>query len=1027
MKKQNLINVLKFFPLTILFSFVAIAWAVAVAQEQPQAEKRWVRIRIIKIERISLADSLFNLLQQGESFRKLAKIYSEDTSAQNFGEIGWAMRDSLNETYQSAIENLSSGQFSQPIQIGDHHFLFKFVHKLNQPAYAQWQQDSARVQSGLQKIKGYFQKREFKSTLALIDTLQGSAVKIDDVSTSLSLQYYLADSYAKLRNLEEALSHYQMLLQSARRYDVVAWKVYALGRIGAVYSALSQYPKTIAYLDSAVAIAHEAGMREEEETWLGNLGNIYFHLGQFSQAVASWDSALVISRIIDDREGEGIWLGNLGNVYTSLGQLQQSFTHYSNALGIAREIGDHDGEGRHLGNLGSVYQQLGQYPKAITYIDSALAISREIDARGLEAMWLSNLGNTYDLSGQHSQSLAYYDSALVIARAIGSRGLEGNFLGNLGITNFSLGRYSQAIAYSDSASVIARETGDRAAEASWLNNLGNTYRSLGQYHKAIAYADSTLLIAKEISYAELIWQSSHTLAFSYSKIPDVQTDKVTELYDNALNALENIIDQLTRDVNKQSYFDVKQELYQDYINYLMTQMENSHRERALEISEASRTRALRDLLQGQRMQTPLAAEKRVAAAKRTKALFEKYAEAQIDQIDISGGFRAGVDDSLETWAAYLSIPPDTLGSTESAPAIKMQQIQEEAKTGTLLEYHVLEDGVAIWVVGQDGEVFSFKQEIAKTELEALVDSVRLVLGVAGAANRNAELANKPVLQTLDSLLIQPIARYLPTDSSRELIILPHDVLFLLPFASLIDNNGKYLVERYTFSTAPSVGLLKFTRERIHKQQQENPRLLLMGNPEMPDAKRWSSLPGAEQEVTRIARYFKDKKGAELQALALTQSQASEATFREIASAQSYLHLATHGYVVSDALRCGLVLAKTGNTMETDGILTTAEIFGLPLAAELVVLSACQTGLGQISSDGVAGLSRAFLYAGTSSLIVSLWKVSDNATAYLMVKFYEELARDGNKARALRVAQLHTMKTFQHPKDWAAFVLVGQPR
>jgi CHAT domain-containing protein len=399
---------------------------------------------------------------------------------------------------------------------------------------------------------------------------------------------------------------------------------------------------------------------------------------------------------------------------------------------------------------------------------------------------------------------------------------------------------------------------------------------------------------------------------------------------------------------------------------------------------------------------------------------------------------------LETWAAPILIPPDTLGSTEGAPAIRMREIQAEAKTSTLLEYHVLDDGIAIWVVNQSGKVFSFKQNIPKARLQALIDSARQVLGVAGFGERNVKAVASGretrtpvhVLQTLDSLLIQPVARYLPADSSRELIILPHDILFLLPFASLIDSSGKYLVERYTFSTAPSVGLLKFTRGRIREQQyREKPKLLLMGNPAMPDTKRWSPLPGAEQEVNRIAQNVNQKKGAgfqakgalPLQAVPLTKAEATEAEFRHIAGVQNYLHMATHGYLVSDALRCGLVLAKTGNAMETDGILTTAEIFGLPLNAELVVLSACETGLGQISSDGVAGLSRAFLYAGASSLIVSLWKVSDEATQHLMVKFYEELARDGNKARALRVAQLETMKKYPHPRDWAAFVLVGQPR
>jgi CHAT domain-containing protein len=197
---------------------------------------------------------------------------------------------------------------------------------------------------------------------------------------------------------------------------------------------------------------------------------------------------------------------------------------------------------------------------------------------------------------------------------------------------------------------------------------------------------------------------------------------------------------------------------------------------------------------------------------------------------------------------------------------------------------------------------------------------------------------------------------------------------------------------------------------------------------MPDYDLWLPLPGAEKEVKLIADCVNRGKAAvPRQALNLIRAQATEAEFRQIASVHNYIHLATHGYVVSDALRCGLVLAKTGMTTETDGILTTAEIFGLPLNAELVVLSACQTGLGEISSDGVAGLSRAFLYAGASSLIVSLWQVSDEVTQELMVKFYEELSHDGNKARALRAAQLAAMKKYPHPKDWAGFVLVGQPK
>jgi CHAT domain-containing protein len=225
-----------------------------------------------------------------------------------------------------------------------------------------------------------------------------------------------------------------------------------------------------------------------------------------------------------------------------------------------------------------------------------------------------------------------------------------------------------------------------------------------------------------------------------------------------------------------------------------------------------------------------------------------------------------------------------------------------------------------------------------------------------ASHKNARTPlYRPVLQTLDALLIRPVRDYLPKDSNQPLVILPHDVLFLLPFACLMDSSGQSLIQRYTFSTAPSVGLLKFTREKIREQQdRENPELLLMGNPRMPDPEMWLPLPGAEKEVKLIADLVnRNKTAGPRKALPLIKAQATEENFRQIASVQNYIHLATHGYVVSDALRCGLVLAKTGKTMETDGILTTAEIFGLPLNAELVVLSACQIPQSGTKSPAMA--------------------------------------------------------------------------
>jgi len=303
-------------------------------------------------------------------------------------------------------------------------------------------------------------------------------------------------------------------------------------------------------------------------------------------------------------------------------------------------------------------------------------------------------------------------------------------------------------------------------------------------------------------------------------------------------------------------------------NYLITQPEPQHHARALEISETSRTRALRDLLQGQRTQSPLSEDKRREAMKRTEQLLAANTAIQSKPSTSIEITRAGAEKRLEEWAKQITIPPDTLGSTASASSIRLQEIQAEARSATLLEYHVLDDGVVIWVVDQTGKVFAVKQNIEKAKLQALIDSVRQVLEAEESASPNKKTATSrkkartPLLQTLDALLIRPVKDYLPQDSNQPLVILPHDVLFLLPFACLMDSTGQYLTQRYIFSTAPSVGLLKFTREKIREQQnRENPKLLLMGNPRMPDPDLWLPLPGAEKEVKLIANQVNRKMEA----------------------------------------------------------------------------------------------------------------------------------------------------------------------
>ncbi len=177
------------------------------------------------------------------------------------------------------------------------------------------------------------------------------------------------------------------------------------------------------------------------------------------------------------------------------------------------------------------------------------------------------------------------------------------------------------------------------------------------------------------------------------------------------------------------------------------------------------------------------------------------------------------------------------------------------------------------------------------------------------------------------------------------------------------------------------------------------------------------LPGAEKEAKTIARL--------LHTQALTGKQATKAAVERQMAGLRIIHLATHG-LLDDLGEAGIpgavALAPDG---KDDGLLRANEVVKLNLNAELVVLSACDTGRGRITGDGVVGLSRAFITAGTPSIIVSLWRVEDNSAAFLMPEFYRQLEKTHDKARALRQAMLKTMNQYPNPSDWAAFILLGE--
>ncbi len=241
-----------------------------------------------------------------------------------------------------------------------------------------------------------------------------------------------------------------------------------------------------------------------------------------------------------------------------------------------------------------------------------------------------------------------------------------------------------------------------------------------------------------------------------------------------------------------------------------------------------------------------------------------------------------------------------------------------------------------------------------------------------------------------------------------LTVVPHGPLHYLPFAALHDGE-RYLIERTEIRLLPSASVLAFLDKKTAATQD----LLAFGNPDRNDPKL--ALPGAEAETRAIDQGRRNSR-------ILLRKLASEANFKKFAPSFRYLHLASHGEFNADnPLQSRLLLAAGQGE---DGNLTVNELYDLRLNAELVTLSACETGLGEIKSgDDVIGLTRGFLYAGARSTVTSLWPVSDDSTAHLMKVFYAKL-KAGSKTSALRAALLSTKAKFSHPFYWSAFNLTG---
>ena len=368
---------------------------------------------------------------------------------------------------------------------------------------------------------------------------------------------------------------------------------------------------------------------------------------------------------------------------------------------------------------------------------------------------------------------------------------------------------------------------------------------------------------------------------------------------------------------------------------------------------------------------------------------------------------------------------------EASAAPNVKQIKNIAReeNATLVEYSVVykSDPVIplefsdfemlpaaelyIWVIHPSGTI-DFRQAnfgAMGLPIAGMVKDVRNAI----TSNRNAAARGK-LLQQAYKLLIAPIEALLPPDPQARILFMPQDTLYLLPFAALQDSAGKSLIEKHTIASEVSLEVLQLSRQQFQRIPNQSMAVLVVGNPTMPPG--YPPLPGAKREADAVASL--------LSTAAMTGGQATKAAVLERVGDARVLHFATHGLLnAQEAQFSALVLAPDRGD---SGFLPAIEIRNLKLHAEVAVLSACDTGEGTLTGDGVVGLARSFVEAGVPTLVVSLWSIPDAPTAALMLEFYKNIRQGMDKAQALRMAMLMTSRQFPDPRAWAAFIVLGVP-
>ena len=862
----------------------------------------------------------------------------------------------------------------------------------------------------------------------------------EKIATCLS---HLGGIYKSVGSYNRAIEYLEEALEIDKRLGMEDKAAIRLSNIGDVYDSQGQYDKAIEYLEDVLRINKKLGMEADAAIRLISIGRILETQGKYGRAIEYFEKALNIDRKLEQDDKISIGLANIGNIFKSGKQYDTAIKYYENALDIDKKLGQGDKVVLQLANIGGVYETQGKYVKAWKYYEEALDTAETVNQDNNIAIGLANIGNIFKYWGQHEVTIKYYEKALAINKKLGHEDKVAIRLNYIGGVYKSTGQYDDALKYYKEALEINRKLGKEADEALSLKNLDMVYRYYWSKHdKAIKPHEQKLATDKKFGKDADISGDLNNIGMVY--LLQKEYKPAIGSFNESVSIIEKLRKATTGEVRR-GYLADQTYTYQLLASAYIRDNDISSAFRTIELSRA---KLMAERFAGDEKKIRLQEVEQIRETLGEDTAIIVYANVNredIIQFAITGEEFTGREVSRKS---FVQSSIDKYHTPIKALLINQHNLSENKNDfDNIINYYSS----------------LLREPSPQDERERRADIDKLGKG-------------------LYELLIKPMEAQLA--DKKNLIIVPGGILTFVPFETLIDRNGQYLVENYHINYVQSVDIRKLIKKREHSDKRK-PLLAFGGavyeeaaydaevieneaqmalfkkniysdlkniRQELAEKKvfsdfvniryirnaynglgigTWPDLPDTLNEVKNINKVIKRSD-------IFTGSNVTEKDVKELSknwTLYNYkvLHFATHGLVVNEVPELSAVVLSQFEKDEgkEDGYLRIEEIAELDFQADLITLSACETSLGRVDGNaGIMGFTQSFILAGANAVSISLWRAAGESTSQFMAAMYGMVQDKGiGYAEAITEVKRRFIsgsfgEKYKAPYYWAPFVYYG---